>query len=84
MTARTAIRHNFATFAECPHPDCGGQDRGYVTGFQCADCGHYFPRTRVKIGEDSEPRCRAGMGCDMAPTIRHAIRRRREAAARKS
>jgi hypothetical protein len=51
--------HDF-TGGHCPHLDCGG--RGHVTGWQCADCGHYVPRSRVVIAEDSEPYCRAGMG----------------------
>lgn len=67
--------HDFTGDA-CPHPDCGGGPSATVTGYQCAECGHYFPRERVRMDPDSEPRCRIGMGCDAAPTIRHAIRRR--------
>lgn len=44
----------------CRHPACAGP----VAGYQCADCGHYYPRSRVTFGADSEPRCRQGMGCD--------------------
>jgi hypothetical protein len=62
MTASTP-RHDFDGVTErCPHPDCGGQGRDYVTGWQCAECGHYFPRPRVAMGDDSEPYCRGGMG----------------------
>lgn len=67
--------HNFAA-GSCPHYDCGASGTGDVHGWQCAECGHYFPRNRVRMDEDSEVRCRIGMGCDRAPTIRHAIRRR--------
>lgn len=69
--------HNFAAGA-CPHRDCGAGGTGDVTGWQCAECGHYFPRNRVRMDEDSEVRCRIGMGCDAAPTIRHAIRLREQ------
>lgn len=69
--------HNFAD-GSCPHSDCGASGTGDVTGYQCAECGHYFPRNRVRMDEDSEVRCRIGMGCDNAPTIRHAIRRREQ------
>jgi hypothetical protein len=56
------IQHNFDRPGPCPHPDCGSSGTGDVTGYQCAECGHYFPRSRVVMGDDSEPRCRAGMG----------------------
>lgn len=77
----TAPRHDYRT-GPCPHPDCGGTGTGAVTGHQCIDCGHYYPRSRVRYGADSEPHCRKGMGCDAAPTLGHAIRRRTQGGAR--
>lgn len=57
-----SIRHDY-TKPACPHPDCGGDGRYGVTGYQCAECGHYYPRNRVRMDSDSELRCRDGMGC---------------------
>lgn len=49
--------------ARCWAPDCGGLD-ATVSGWQCIDCGHYFPRPRVSIDEETaEAACRGGMGC---------------------
>ena len=58
---RAKIRHNFLG-GLCPHPDCGGGIDETVTGGQCAECGHYFPPSRLRMDADSETRCRAGMG----------------------
>ena len=38
--------------AQCWAPDCGGLD-ATVSGWQCSECGHYFPRPRVSIDETS-------------------------------
>jgi hypothetical protein len=62
MTAR----HNFAA-GPCPHPDCGGSGTGAVNGWQCAECGHYFPRSQVRMDADSETRCRARLGHERTP-----------------
>lgn len=53
--------HNYSG-GSCPHRDCGASGMGDVSGYQCAGCGHYFPRNRVAMGDDSEPYCRLGMG----------------------
>jgi hypothetical protein len=51
-------RHTYEGTA-CRHPDCFPEPQGW----QAACCGHYYPRSRVLIDADSEPYCRAGMGC---------------------
>jgi hypothetical protein len=61
----TELGHGWEA-AQCWHPACGGVT-GDVTGYQCADCGHYFPQPRITMGEDSEPHCRGGMGCQSGP-----------------
>jgi hypothetical protein len=60
-----SLVHNFGE-GPCTHVDCGGPT-GTVRGYQCAECGHYFPRTRVVMGADNEPRCRSGMGHEYTP-----------------
>lgn len=62
VATRLAERGHRYTGTECWHPDCGGIDSN-VSGYQCMNCGHYFPRSRVQLMKDSEPYCRAGMGC---------------------
>jgi hypothetical protein len=57
-----AARHDYGT-GPCPHPDCGGGPGQAVSGYQAACCGHYYPRSRVFMDDDSEPYCRRGMGC---------------------
>jgi hypothetical protein len=53
---QTGEAHNFD--GSCQHPDCRNPQ-----GYQAMCCGHYFPRSRVAMGTDSEPYCREGMGC---------------------
>lgn len=64
------MKHNYGHGC-CPHQDCGGTDLG-VSGYQCADCGHYFSLSRLVMGGDSEYYCRAGMGHNTADGLRQA------------
>lgn len=51
------------TWISAPSGSLAGE---FPAGYQCADCGFYFPRTRIKdVG--GEYYCRRGMGHNHAP-----------------
>ena len=56
VAGRKVTHHEFA-LSGCLHWRCTE-----AAGWQCAECGHYFPREAVRMDPDSEVRCRAGMG----------------------
>jgi hypothetical protein len=68
------MSHNFG-HGTCLHFDCGGPGDGDVCGYQCNDCGHYFPRRRVFLADDSEYYCREGMGHNTRDAIRQTCSR---------
>jgi hypothetical protein len=57
---RANEQHDFAS-GHCEHWRCLE-----ANGWQCAECGHYFPREAVRMDADSEVRCRGGMGHERA------------------